>query len=166
MGEQFRIEKKESFRVVGYSLDTTNKRKEGYKLVPLHWGKYKEEKRYEILMPLMNKEAYGVFGVNIYNIDESDSRRFRYMIAVSSQSEISEGLDTYVVPAMTWAIFPCTPETIGKTEVQAITKWLPRSKYKPLNSGYITGRMKGQAPDIEYYGKDNEVEVWVAVKEK
>lgn len=28
---------------------------------------------------------------------------------------------------------------IGKTEAQAITIWLPKSKYRPLNEGYITG---------------------------
>lgn len=32
--------------------------------------------------------------------------------------------------------------------------------------GYITGRMKAGAPDIEYYGADGHVEVWVAVREK
>ncbi|MBM6800296.1 AraC family transcriptional regulator, partial [Coprobacillus cateniformis] len=72
----------------------------------------------------------------------------------------------YIVPAMTWAVFPCTIETIGKTEVQAITKWLPKSRYKPLNSGYITGRMKSGAPDIQYYGQDGIVEIWIGVTEK
>jgi len=67
---------------------------------------------------------------------------------------------------MTWAVFPCTLETIGKTEAMAISKWLPKSKSRPLNKGYLTGRMKSGAPDIEHYGKDGLVEVWVAVKEK
>lgn len=67
---------------------------------------------------------------------------------------------------MTWAVFPCTLETIGKTEAMAISKWLPQSNYRPLNKGYITGRMKFGAPDIEHYGKDGFVEVWIAVKEK
>ena len=48
---------------------------------------------------------------------------------------------------------------------RAITKWLPKSKYRPLNKGYLTGRMKSGAPDIEYYGKDGLVEIWIAVKE-
>lgn len=72
----------------------------------------------------------------------------------------------YTVPAMMWAVFPCTVETIGKTEVQAITKWLPGSKYRPINKGYITGGMKSGGPDMEYYGKDGLVEVWIAVEEK
>lgn len=39
------------------------------------------------------------------------------------------------------------------------------SYYRPLNKGYITGRMKSGAPDLEHYGKDGFVEVWVAVKQ-
>lgn len=50
-------------------------------------------------------------------------------------------MESYVVPEATWAVFPCTVETIGKTEVQAITKWLSKSDYRPLNSGYMLGRM-------------------------
>ena len=38
----FRIEKKESFRVVGYRLRTTNRKGEGRKAIPLHWAKMKE----------------------------------------------------------------------------------------------------------------------------
>ena len=44
-------------------------------------------------------------------------------------------------------------------------KWLPKSNYRPLNKGYLAGRMKSGAPDIEYYGKDGLVEVWIAVRE-
>lgn len=78
---------------------------------------------------------------------------------------MQEELVEFTVPAVTWAVFPCTMETMGKTEAQAITKWLPKSNYKPLNKGYITGRMKSGAPDIEYYGKGGDVEVWIAVEE-
>ncbi|MEG0365673.1 MAG: effector binding domain-containing protein [Coprobacillus sp.] len=164
--EAFRIEKKESFRVIGYSIVTTNKRKEGRKAVPIHWENFLKQNKQDILLSLINQEPYGLLGINVYNINQGDSRIFRYYIAVPSDEPIQDELDEYIVPAMTWAVFPCTRETIGKTEAQAITKWLPRSKYRPLNSGYITGRMKSLAPDIEYYNKDGNVEVWVAVEEK
>lgn len=117
-------------------------------------------------VPPAIQESHGLFGINIYNTDPKDSRKFEYLVAVPSNSDICDGLSEYTVPARTWAVFPCTQETIGKTEVQAITKWLPKSKYRPLNKGYITGRMKSGAPDIECYGKDGQVEVWIAVKEK
>lgn len=104
--------------------------------------------------------------MSVCNTDQKDARNFEYFIAVSSIQEKTNELSEYVGPPNTWAVFPCTMEVIAKTEAQTITKWLPKSNYKPLNTGYITGRMKSEAPDIEYYGKDGLVEVWVAVKEK
>ena len=106
-----------------------------------------------------NKDSLGLWGINIYNTDPSDPRKFEYLIAVASDLEVSDEFSEYTVPAMTWAVFSCTRETIGKTEAQAITKWLPKSKYRPLNKGYITGRMKSGAPDMEYCGKDGQAEV-------
>ena len=160
-----RIVKRDSFRVVGYRIQTTNKRKEGKKMIPAQWKEFREKGQQAVLLPLMNQEPYGLFGISVYNTDQGDSRKFDHYIAVSSDQE-AEGLDVYTVPAATWAVFSCTVETIGKTEAMAITKWLPKSDYKPLNAGYLTGRMKSGAPDIEYYGEGNSVEVWVAVREK
>lgn len=166
MDAPFRIEKRERFRVAGYRIQTTNRRGEGRKTVPSFWARFKEERLGEALMALTGEEPQGLFGVNVYHTDEADSRKFEYLIAVPSDGEVPEEFAVYTVPAMTWAVFPCTPETVAKTEVTAITKWLPKSKYRPLNRGYITGRMRAGAPDIEYYGKDGRAEVWVAVKEK
>ena len=162
----FRIENRESFRVIGYRIQTTNKRGEGRKAVPSHWARFKTENLEGPLLALADQEPQGLFGINIYNTDEADSRIFQYLIAVPSSRDGQEGLASYTVPAMTWAVFPCTAETIGKTEALAITKWLPKSKYRALNKGYLTGRMKSAAPDLERYGKDGQAEVWIAVKEK
>lgn len=162
----FRIETKESFRVFGYKIQTTNHKREGRKAILSLWAMFKEEGLETPLLALANQEPQGLFGINIYNTDEADSRKFEYMIAVSSDCDVQDELTAYTVPAMTWAVFPCTLETIGKTEAMAISKWLPKSKYRPLNKGYLTGRMKSGAPDIEHYGNDGLVEVWVAVEEK
>lgn len=163
-GVPYRIEKKNGFRVIGYQIKTTNQKKAGRSAIPAFWTSI-EEKKTELLAK-SNQAESGLFGINIYNVSEQDSRIFHYMIAVTSdEAEINE-LVAYDVPAMTWAIFPCTIDSIGKTEAQAITKWLPKSNYKALNKGYITGRMKSQAPDIEHYLSNGAVEVWVAVEEK
>lgn len=117
-------------------------------------------------MSHMNQEPFGLFGISVYNTAADDTRKFDHWIAVSSDHAVTGELEEYIVPAATWAVFPCTLDTIGKTEVQAIMKWLPKSDYKPLNSGYITGRMKAKAPDITYYGENDLVEVWVAVEKR
>lgn len=81
-------------------------------------------------MPFMNQEPYGLLGISVYNINIEDSRKFHHYIAVSSNAVMGNNMDAYIVPAMMWAVFPCTINTIGKTEVQAITKWLPKSDYR------------------------------------
>lgn len=166
MQEPFRIEQRESFRILGYAVKTTNKHKEGRKVIPEHWNHFTQNNLEETLMPLNNQVPFGMFGISVYNVDKKDTRKFDYYIGVSSNQPETSEITEYMVLANTWAVFPCTIETISKTEVQAITKWLPKSNYRPLNKGYITGRMKSGAPDIQYYGKDGLVEVWVAVKEK
>ncbi len=164
MEKPFRIEKMDSFQVIGYKIETTNQKQEGRRVIPEFWEKFRKQQLADRLFPLMDSKPYGILGVNVYNID-TDSRRFDYYIAAASTHSVPESMVAYTIPAATWAIFPCTPETIAKTEVQAIMKWLPKFKYKPINSGYITGRMKAGAPDIEYYGEDDYAEVWVAVRE-
>ena len=166
MEPPFRIEKKDSFRVVGPAMRTTNQKGQGRKMIPAHWADFKAKGLEKDLLSRANQEPYGLFGINIYNTDKADPRIFDYLIAVSSDTEAGDALLSYEVPARTWAIFPCTLETIGKTEAQAITKWLPKFKYRPLNKGYITGQMKSNAPDLEYYGENGLVEVWIAVEKK
>ena len=166
MSEPFHIVERESFRVAGYCIHTTNKRKEGQKAIPRQWEELQTQGQQKELMSHMNQEPFGLFGISVYNTAADDSRKFDHWIAVSSDHAVTGELEEYIVPAATWAVFPCTLDTIGKTEVQAIMKWLPKSDYNPLNSGYITGRMKAKAPDITYYGENDLVEVWVAVEKR
>lgn len=164
MDNIFRLEKKDDFRIIGYQLSTTNKKKEGRKKIPVFWNDFFTSDMQDNLLPLMNQTPMGVFGISFYNTDAEDARKFEYCIGVSSDI-IADHLTSYTIQAHLWAVFPCTKETIAKTEVQAITKWLPKAKLKPLNKGYISGRMKSGAPDIEYYGEDGNVEIWIAVQE-
>lgn len=165
MTQPFRIEHKDCFRVIGYVVSTTNQKKEGTKAIPAFLNQKQDviEKR---LLPLMGQEQPGILGISIYNTDAADARLFNYMIAVASDAPLIQGEVAYDVPKAMWAIFPCTRETMAKTEVMAIMKWLPKCGYVPLNRGYITGKMKSEAPDIEYYGEGLEAEVWVAVRKK
>lgn len=165
MNLPFRIEKRDSFRVIGYLLSTTNQKGEGKKKIPEFWEKMSVEGHQEKLFEYINQKDKGIFGISVYNTDVNDSRKFNYYIAVASDIDVG-GLDTYIVPALTWAVFPCTKETVGKTEVKAITKWIPKAGYRALNKGYITGRMKSGAPDIESYKEDGSAEVWIAIQKK
>ncbi|MGX8833754.1 GyrI-like domain-containing protein [Amedibacillus sp. YH-ame6] len=163
----FLVVEKESFNVLAYRIETTNQKQEGRKKIPECWNTFRNGAQQELLMSRKTQEPYGLLGISEYNIDSKDARRFAYYIGISSSDEREGDLVSYTVPKQTWAIFPCTTDTMGKVQVQAITKWLPKSKYAPLNKGYITGRMKSGAPDIEcYLNEDGDAQVWIAVSEK
>lgn len=164
---EYRIEKHEEIKVVGLKLSTTNEKRQGYKQIPKMWKSFvKDEATRNKLLSLMDGDPKGMIGVNIYNVDESDAQKFDYMIAVATTQDEVEGLESYTIPARTWAIFPCTQKTIGKTEYNVIAKWEPTADYKVLNQGYVTGYMEGHAPDLEVNGLDDYAEVWIAVEEK
>lgn len=74
----FRTEKRESFRVVGSLIQTTNQRGEGRKAIPAHWARFKAENLEQPLLALANQEPQGLFGINIYNTDGADPRKFEY----------------------------------------------------------------------------------------
>ena len=123
MSEPFHIVERESFRVAGYCIHTTNKRKEGQKAIPRQWEELQTQGQQKELMSHMNQEPFGLFGISVYNTAADDSRKFDHWIAVSSDHAVTGELEEYIVPAATWAVFPCTLDTIGKTEVQAIMKF-------------------------------------------
>ena len=87
----FRIEKRESFRVIGYRIQTTNRRSEGKKAIPSFWSGMKEKNLDKMLLALSNQEPQGLFGINIYNTDGEDPRKFEYLIAVSSDKDTKDG---------------------------------------------------------------------------
>lgn len=164
---EYRIEKHEEIKVVGIKISTTNKKRQGYKQIPKLWKSFvKDEVLCNQLLKRMDGNPKGMLGINIYNTNKDDAQIFDYMIGVATTKEDVEGLESYTIPARTWAIFPCTQKSIGKTEYNIITKWEPTAVYRVLNQGYASGYMEGYAPDLEVNGIDNYAEVWVAVEEK
>lgn len=162
----YRIEEMGTFRVVGLVIHTTNESMEGYQKIPAFWGEVMQGNKQLEILNLMNHPPFGLIGVNAYNTDLEDARKFDYYIACSTDKSVPEGMAEYTVPASKWAVFLCKREEIGQVEARIVTEWLPTSGYELLNSGYETGDMKSGAPDLEVYGQDGHAEVWVAVKGK
>lgn len=163
---EYRVESWEEFRVVGIVTQTTNEDNKGMQDVPAFWGETVSNNRQTDILPLMNQQPFGLLGINAYNTDSGDARKFNYYIACATDQAVPEGMAEYTVPAHTWAIFPCKQEEIGKVMVRIVTDWLPTSGYQLVNSGYETGYMEGGAPDLERYGEGDDVEIWVAVQQQ
>ncbi len=152
----YRIEKKEAFRIVGISAPLNQNLEKNFTVVPDLWGKAVSDGTIQALAGMMDAEPMGLLGVSACN----DRENWRYFIAVSSRSD-KGGFEEYVVPASTWAIFSGsgTNTAIQELERRVITEWLPTSGYEYAN-----------APDIEVYLNPDPAnavfEVWIPVVKK
>lgn len=159
---EYRIEKKEAFRVVGVQRELTNDFEENSIKVPQLWKESLENGKLSEIMALMdenNAGAPGVLGLNACNGEEKD---WKYYIAVSTDKPISKGMYEYTVPASTWAIFKGQgnmPQAIQDVEKRVLTEWLPTSGYE-----------FDQCINIEVYlddkKEDSHFEVWLSIKNK
>ncbi len=156
---EYRIEKKNAFRVMGVSrLFSYESAKTD---IPKYWG--------EILSADEKKSLMGMYGICFD--EEMTGNQFRYMIADDLQEDIAAGerLERCEISAHTWAIFPCRgpmPSALQEVNRRIFSEWLPASRYEiaeGYNIEYYSNAddYKGGTQDPEYY-----TEVWIPVKEK
>jgi len=150
---EYRIEKREAFRIVGISLPIDRNIEKNFAVVPQMWGKAASDGTIPRLAAMMNAQPAGLLGVSACG----DEDVWRYFIAVSSTQPAGD-FEEYTVPAATWAVFPGqgTNLSLQDLERRIITEWLPTSGYE-----------YGSAPDIEVYinpdPADAKYEVWIPV---
>ncbi|WP_324823979.1 AraC family transcriptional regulator [Sinanaerobacter sp. ZZT-01] len=154
----YRIEKKEAFRIIGVSRPLCHEIEENFKVVPEMWQKAAMDGTIEKMVPMMKEEIRGILGISACNEQEE----WKYFIAIASDAKVEAPLEEYIVPATTWAIFEGEgpmPHSIQEMEKRIVMEWLP-------NSGYEYGN----APDIEVYlnpdPQNSKFEIWVPVVKK
>lgn len=149
----YRIEKKNAFRIVGVKLRTTMENSECYRSTPEFWQDLMKTGGQNDIVALMNEEPAGLLGVSNYSVDFSTSE-FDYYIACASNKLAPDGMIEFTVPASTWAIFTCAEkeaDAVQKLEQRIVMEWLPTSGYQ-----------FAKAPDIELYSEEV-WEVWIPV---
>lgn len=154
----YRIEKKEEFRIVGVSQRLHTELEKNFEIVPKMWQQSALDGTIQKLLSMMNSQPKGVLGVSVCN----DSEEWKYFISVASTESIEDKLDEYTISPFTWAIFSgegqC-PQAIQELEKRIVTEWLPTSGYE-----YDNG------PDIELYlnpdPQNSKFEVWIPVIKK
>ena len=153
---EYRIEKREAFRIVGVSAPLDTDLEKNFAVVPQLWGKAASDGTIPRLAGMMDGQPKGVLGVSACQEDAD----WRYFIAVAS-SQSGPGLEEYLVPAATWAVFPGqgTGQSIQQLERRIVTEWLPTSGYE-----------YGSGPDVEVYLSPDPTnaryEVWIPVVKK
>ncbi len=154
----YRIEKKEAFRIVGVCSPLHKEMEKNFEVVPQMWQKVSADSTIPKLVSMMNIPPTGVLGVSLCNDDEE----WKYFIAVASTAPADDGMEEYMVPEFTWAVFPgegSMPHSIQELEQRIITEWLPTSGYEYTNG-----------PDLELYlnadPQNAKFEVWIPVTKK
>lgn len=155
---EYRIVKREAFRIVGISAPLENDIEKNFQVVPTMWGKAVQSGALETLVKQMDGEPKGVLGVSAC----SGQDQWAYWIAVASNAPVPDGMEETTIPAATWAVFPGTgpmPGAIADIERRVVTEWLPGSGYEYAD-----------APDVEVYLDANpenaRFEVWIPVVKK
>nr|WP_207751253.1 GyrI-like domain-containing protein [Anaeromonas frigoriresistens] len=156
----YRIEKKQAFRVVGVKEQFKISIEENFEVVPGFWKKTVESGMLTQICSLMCKDPFGVLGVSSC----MSGKDFDYYIAVATDKETPDGMYEYEVPECTWAIFESVgplPEALQNLQRRIVTEWLPTSGYE-----------YAKAPDIEVYSDGNQqsqdyrCEVWLPIVKK
>jgi len=153
----YRIEKKDAFRIVGIAEPLQKEIEKNFEIVPQMWQKASMNGTIPKLASMMNSEPMGLLGVSVCN----DMDNWRYFIAVASTQPINNTLEEYIVPPSTWVVFSDegTSQSIQELEKRIVTEWLPTSGYEYAN-----------APDIEVYlsadPQNTKYEVWIPVVKK
>jgi AraC family transcriptional regulator len=117
-----RIVTKPAFTVVGMKYHGKNQNNE----IPQLWRKFGPH-MHEVKHILQPNVAYGVMG----NYEEATGE-FDYMAAleVERTADVAEGMTAWTIPAQTYAVFPCTLDTIRETYDTIYQRWLPTSGYR------------------------------------
>jgi len=156
----YRIEKKDAFRIVGVKEHYSMSLEDCFANVPLFWQRTAERGIIPRLCALMDREPMGVLGVSTC----MDGKDFDYYIAAATDREAPKDFEEYTVPACTWAVFECVgamPDAIQNLQKRVVGEWLPNSGYEYAN-----------APDIEVYfegdqqAEDYRCEVWLPIVKK
>lgn len=153
---EYRIEKRDAFRVVGVSAPIERDIEKNFQILPKLWERVARDGTLQRLAGMMDTQPKGILGV----CDCPNGGEWRYYVAAAS-SQDGEGLEAYTVPAATWAVFPGagTNQSIQELERRILTEWLPTSGYE-----------YGSAPDIEVYLNPDPAnaryEVWIPVVKK
>lgn len=148
---EYKIVEKAQFTVMGrsrrFNTDTS------YEEVPKFWLEHLQSEEH--------KNVCGVFGICI----DVDGKNFDYLIADNYEpwKEIPAGYETRVIPAGTWAVFPCRgplPKSLQDVNTKIWSEWLPNCKEYKLAGNYnIEMYTPSDIYQEEYYS-----EIWVPVE--
>lgn len=148
---EYKIVEKAAFTVMGklmkFNTDTS------YDEIPRFWQEHMKSGENQIVC--------GMYGICM----DVDGKVFDYLIADNyvPWNEIPSGYITKVIPAGTWAIFPChgaLPKSLQDVNTKIWGEWLPNCKEYKLGGNY---NIELYAPPSEKL-EDTYSEIWIPIE--
>lgn len=121
---EYKIIEKPTFTIIGRKRSFHSD--DSYDRIPKFWNEHWADGGTGIVS--------GKYGLCI----DLNGKIFDYYIADDyvPEKEMPEGYETRTLPAGTWAVFPCTLETLQDTNTKMWTEWLPNCKQYKLGGNY------------------------------
>ncbi|GEK57964.1 AraC family transcriptional regulator [Marinococcus halophilus] len=159
----YRIEKKEAFRIVGISKRVPIIFEGENPEINAMWQSLSEEKIHELLA-LSNGEPGGMIqaSTNFSEARMEEQGELDHYIGVVTDKTISEAWEALEVPASTWAVFTSSgpfPEHLQTTWGQIYSEWFPSSGYQQAQGPEILWMENNQ-----FHNPDFTSEIWIPVK--
>lgn len=147
----YKITEKAAFTVMGKKKKTSTET--SYAEIPRFWQEHVESGE--------NSIVCGMYGICM----DADGKTFDYLIADNyiPWNEIPDGYSASVIPAGTWAIFPCCgalPDALQDVNTRIWTEWLPNCKEYKLGGNY---NIELYAPPAEK-PEDTYSEIWIPLQ--
>lgn len=162
---KFRIEKRESFQIIGLSGYESMECSSGDSLTPL-WRKFMDE--YNPRLWNSGSDSYykePFWQVAAYAFGTSDEK-IKTIIGAEYKGQDIKDMDIETIPAAAWAVFSITSlpgiDYVPAAYTQIMTEWFPASQYQRDES----------IPNLEVFpegdanAKNYTWEIWIPVKSK
>ena len=147
---EYKIAEKPQFTLMGVSRKFCPEN--SYQKIPEYWTE------------MMGKPDFPLKGMyGVCTEEEGCDKEFDYWIADNyiPWEEIPAGCKALVIPGGTWAVFPCTLNTLQDTNTQMWKEWLPNCKEYQLGGCYS---IEMYTPLCEDDPGQSYVELWLPVK--
>jgi len=124
----FRVEKKEAFRVVGTSIMMDGDMAHMTEPMNQMWDVLEKNGTLAHIKALNEDDTFELLEIMM---PDGNTEEWKYLLGVPTTADVEDGLETYTVDAYTWAIFADNgnngEEGLG---YRVIKEWLPTSGYE------------------------------------
>lgn len=152
----YRIEEKESFRLVGIKETVLNDGIYNFQRIPQMWNEAHQNGMVQKIFELSNRNPCGMMGAVTNYIDAT----IDYYIAVSNDKDLPENMTELIVEKSMWAVFPCIGRhTIQPTWKRIYGEWFPSSGFEHTGGTEIEWYSEEDTASEDYLS-----EIWIPIK--